>query len=133
MMIGWLCLTSHRRSTSRSFRDGTPIHCPLREALFFPRYPYRESNPGPSHVSPLHDRCATPALYDNGNFSPLLSVNNLQYLKNDILKRDEKLQFLPNLHYLFLWNKCDSLCIKLQIYASEKKLMDGWKIIAFNH
>ena len=47
--FGWL-VVFYVPSTARSFRDGTPINCPLkgREARFLHRS-YMESNPGPSH------------------------------------------------------------------------------------
>ena len=51
-------------STTRSFRDGTPLTVPCegREARWIHR-PDRESNPGPSRGSPLRYRCATEAPY----------------------------------------------------------------------
>ena len=49
-------------STAMSFRDGTPIYCPLRRRWSsFLHRSHRESNPGSSRGSPLHYHCATRA------------------------------------------------------------------------
>ena len=48
-MVGWLCLTSHRPPFT--------IPCKAR----FIHLSNWESNHGPLHGSPLHNRCATPA------------------------------------------------------------------------
>ena len=75
-------------STARSFRDGTPIYCPLRRT--FP--PGIE--PGPWHCSPLHNRCATPAplrkreyeVYERGRYEPETVSPNQQTLHQPSIK-----------------------------------------------
>ena len=42
---GWL-VVFYVPSTARSFRDGTPIYCPLRRTWSSVNTPFRESNPG---------------------------------------------------------------------------------------
>ena len=59
--FGWL-VVFNVPSTARSFRDGTPIYCPLRmtwSSINSLHRSDRESNPGPSHGSPLRYRWAT--------------------------------------------------------------------------
>ena len=50
-------------STARSFRDSTPIYCPLRKmwSSVNTPFPTRIENPGLSRGSLLHYRCATQA------------------------------------------------------------------------
>ena len=63
--------------TARSFRDGTPIYCPLhegREARFL-YCSHRESIPGSLCGSPLHYRCATQAPHENISIHNRREVN----------------------------------------------------------
>ena len=66
LLNGWL-VVFYAPSTARSFRDGTPIYCPLRRtwSLLFTPFP-PGSNPGPS--LPLRNASST-----NGKSSPLTS------------------------------------------------------------
>ena len=56
-LIGWLCFMSHRQQGH--FETAAPFTVPCEgcEARFIHRS-HRESNPGPSHGSPLHYHCA---------------------------------------------------------------------------
>ena len=59
LLVGWLCLTSHRQ---RGYLEmAPPFSVPYEggEAWFLHR-PYRESNPRLLRGSPLHNCCATP-------------------------------------------------------------------------
>ena len=60
-LICWL-VVSYVPSTTKSFRDATPFTVPYKggEARFLHRSHW-ESNPGPSHGSPFHYPCSTPA------------------------------------------------------------------------
>ena len=60
LLVGWLCSTSHRQQGHLETTPTFTVPCKGREARFLHRS-HRESNPRPSHGSPLHYRCATPA------------------------------------------------------------------------
>ena len=60
-LVGWLCLTSHRQRGHLETALPFTVPCGGREARFVHR-PHRELNPESLHGSPLHYRCATPAL-----------------------------------------------------------------------
>ena len=59
-MVGWLCFTSHPERGHLEMAPPFTVPCEGRVVRFLHRS-HRESNPGPSRGSPLHDRCATQA------------------------------------------------------------------------
>ena len=64
-LVGWL-VVFNVPSTARSFRDGTPIYCPLRmtwSSINSLHRSDRESNRRPSHGSPLRYRWATRSIW----------------------------------------------------------------------
>ena len=63
-MVGLLCLMSHRQRGHLETAPPFTVSCEGREARYLYRS-HRESNPGPSRGSPLHNRCATPAPSNN--------------------------------------------------------------------
>ena len=61
-MVGWLCFTSHRQRGHLETAPPFTVPCDGHEARFLHRS-HGESNPRPSHGSPIHYRCAMPVLY----------------------------------------------------------------------
>ena len=57
---GWLCLASHGQRGHLETAPPFTVPCEGREALFL-HCSHQESNLGPSHGSPLHNRRATQA------------------------------------------------------------------------
>ena len=55
MLVGWLCFTSHGQRGHLEMAPPFAVPCEGCEARFLHRS-HRESNPGPSHGSPLHYR-----------------------------------------------------------------------------
>ena len=62
MLVGWLCLTSHRQQGHIETAPPFTVPCEGREAQFLHR-PHQKWNPGSLRGSPLHNRCAKPAPY----------------------------------------------------------------------
>ena len=60
LLVGWLCLTSHRQRGHLETAPPFTVPCEGREARKIHRSD-QELNPGPSHGSPLRYRCATQA------------------------------------------------------------------------
>ena len=60
LMVGWLCLTSHRQRGHLETAPPFTVPCEGREARLI-HSSDRELNPGPWHGSPLRYRCATQA------------------------------------------------------------------------
>ena len=60
MLVGWLCLTSHRQRGHLEIAPPFTVLCEGREAWILHR-PQWELNPGSLRGSPLHNCCATPA------------------------------------------------------------------------
>ena len=60
VVVGWLCLTSHRQQGHLVTAPPFTVPCEGREARFLHRSHW-QSNPGPSRGSPLRNRCPTPA------------------------------------------------------------------------
>ena len=59
-LVGGSCLAPHRRRGHLEAAPPFTVPCEGCEDWFLHRS-HRESNPGPSRGSPLHNRCATPA------------------------------------------------------------------------
>ena len=78
LSFGWL-VVFFVPSTARSFRDGTPIYCPLRRTRSSVNTPFPLGiEPGPSRGSPLLYRCATQAPYF---FWTLTSIFHIKAMK----------------------------------------------------
>ena len=60
MMVGWMCLTSHRQRGHSETAPPLTVPSEGREAQFLHR-PHRESNSRSVRGSPLHNRCKTPS------------------------------------------------------------------------
>ena len=60
IMVGWLCSAPHRQRGHLETAPPFTVPCEGREARFIHRS-QRESNPGPSRGSLLHNHCTTPA------------------------------------------------------------------------
>ena len=70
-LVDWLCFASHRQQGHLETASPFTVLFEGCEARFLHCF-HQESNPGPSRGSPLHYRCATPALFDIENEETLV-------------------------------------------------------------